>query len=290
LIIRQSSFNIKYNEQQQGVIMLDLSLFSLEGRVAIVTGAAGVRGIGRATALALAGAGADVVVADINLNGADFDLEGTAAEVRKLGRRSIAVRVDISDENSVNSLMNKAVQEFGKIDIQVNNAAVGAMMPTPDIPREQWDKMMNINVRGCHNCCLAAGKVMMQQKKGAIVNISSISGIKYTPNQYAYGVSKAGIRYITTWLGRELVQHGIRVNCIAPGMVETDINDHDIAQVIKFERSAMKAPPPNIPGFRPPFGRICQPADIANVALFLVSDASGYVSGQTIVVDGGTSN
>jgi NAD(P)-dependent dehydrogenase (short-subunit alcohol dehydrogenase family) len=269
---------------------LDLSLFSLEGRAAIVTGAAGIRGIGRSTAVALARAGADVVVADINLTGGDFDLEGTAAEVRKQGRKSVAARVDISDENSVNSLMNKAVQEFGKIDIVINNAAVGAMLLTPETPPEQWDKMMNINVRGCHNCCLAASKVMMQQKQGAIVNISSISGIRYTPNQYAYGISKSGIRFITTWLGRELVQYGIRVNGIAPGMVETDMNNHDIAQVIKFERSAMKKPPAGMPGFHPPFGRICQPSDIANVALFLVSDASGYISGQTIVVDGGVSN
>ena len=271
---------------------MDLSVFSLEGRIAIVTGAASIRGIGRATALALAKAGADVVVADINLSGGDYDLEGTAAEIVKLGRRSRAIKTDIADETQVIDLINQTVREFHGLDIMVNNAAVGALYPTPDISRDIWDKMMNINMRGCHNCCLAASKVMKERGKGAIINIGSVSGLKYTANQYAYGLSKAGIRFITHWLGKDLVQHNIRVNGIAPGMVDTDINRHDLAGIVKEDHTgkAKMEQRSGLPPFFPPFGRICQPADVANVALFLASDAAAYIAGQVIVVDGGMSN
>jgi NAD(P)-dependent dehydrogenase (short-subunit alcohol dehydrogenase family) len=263
--------------------------FSLQGKTAIVTGAAGAMGIGRATALTLAAAGADVVVADVNLQGLDFDLEGTAAAVRKLGRRSMAVKVDISDEKDVANLMEKTVAGFGTIDIMVNNAGVGAMLPSIEIDRAYWDKMMDINVRGCHFCCVAAGRVMKEKKKGSIINITSISGIKPSPNQYVYGISKAANRFITTWLAKDFIPYNVRVNGIAPGMVETQINAHDIAQQIRFDHSGGASPrrPLNSGAF--PQGRICQPQDIANVALFLSADASVYVSGQVIVVDGGVS-
>jgi 3-oxoacyl-[acyl-carrier protein] reductase len=271
---------------------MDLSVFSLEGKKAIVTGAAGARGIGRATALAMARAGADVAVADIHLSGEDFDLEGTADLVRQLGRQSMALKVDIADQDSVNGMIKQVVDQFGKLDILVNNAAVGAMMPYLEVTQSQWDKMMETNVRGCHNCCQAAARVMIGQKRGNIINVSSTSGFKYTPNQYAYGVSKAGIKQITTWLSKELVKYNIRVNCVAPGMVETDINKHDLEGKIKthFPGQAGAAAGPGMPpGLVLPFGRVCQPADVANVILFLASEASGYISGQTIVVDGGMS-
>jgi len=263
--------------------------FSLQGKTAIVTGAAGAKGIGRAIALTLASAGADVVAADVNLQGQDFDLEGTAEAVRKLGRRSTAIKVDISNEKDVDNLMEKTVREFGTIDIMVNNAGVGAMLPSIEIDRVYWDKMMDINVRGCHFCCLAAGRVMKDKKKGSIINITSISGIKPSQNQYVYGISKAANRFITTWLAKDFIPYNVRVNGIAPGMVETQINAHDIAQQIRFDHSGGASPrrPLNSGAF--PQGRICQPQDIANVALFLSADASVYVSGQVIVVDGGVS-
>jgi 3-oxoacyl-[acyl-carrier protein] reductase len=268
------------------------SIFSLEGRTALVTGAAGARGIGRATALALARAGADVVVADIHLRGDDFDLEGSADLVRQCGRRALGLPVDIADRQSVDDLFQKAVAEFGGLDILVNNAALGAMAAYSEVTREQWDRTMETNLRGCHNCCQAASKIMIGQKRGNIINISSTSGFRYTPNQYAYGVSKAGILQITRWLSKELVAHHIRVNCVAPGMVETDINQHDIAGKIKtaFPRPPGAAGGPSgPPGLVLPFGRICQPEDIANAVLFLACDASAYISGQVIVVDGGMS-
>jgi NAD(P)-dependent dehydrogenase (short-subunit alcohol dehydrogenase family) len=273
---------------------MDLGSFSLNGKTAIVTGAASAKGIGRAIALKLAGAGADVAVCDVNVEGQDFNLAGTAEEIRKLGRRSLALKTDISDEKDVDSLIEKVVREFGTVDIMVNNAGVGAMLPTIEINRAQWDKMMDINVRGCHFCCLAVSRVMKEKKRGSIINISSISGIKYAPNQYVYGISKAGNRFITTWLARDFIPYNIRVNGIAPGMVETEINAHDIARQIRFDHTGKAAagrPPTSgrFAGVTFPQGRVCQPEDIANVALFLASDASAYVSGQVIVVDGGVS-
>jgi NAD(P)-dependent dehydrogenase (short-subunit alcohol dehydrogenase family) len=262
--------------------------FSLEGKTAIVTGAASAKGIGRAVALTLAGAGANVVVADVNLEGQDFDLEGTAEAVRQLVRRSLALKVDISHENEVDNLIGKTVGEFGAVDIMVNNAGVGAMLPSVEIDRAHWDKMMDVNVRGCHFCCVAAGRIMKEKKRGSIINITSISGIKCSPNQYVYGISKAANRFLTTWLAKDLIPYNIRVNGIAPGMVETQINAHDIAQQIKFDHSGGPAKRPLSGGVFPQ-GRVCQPQDIANVVLFLASDASVYISGQVIVVDGGVS-
>ena len=262
--------------------------FSLEGKVAIVTGAAGAKGIGRAIALTLAGAGADVVVADVHMTGQDYNLEDTAGAVRKLGRRSLALEVDISDEKDVNNLIDRTVSEFGTVDIMVNNAGVGAMIKSPEIERAYWDRMMDVNVRGCHFCCLAAGRIMKEKKKGSIINISSISGMKYTPNQYVYGISKAANRFITLWLAKEFIPYNIRVNCVAPGMVETEINAHDLALQIKVDKSGKNGPLRPFGGTFPQ-GRVCQPQDVANVALFLASDASAYVSGQVIVVDGGVS-
>jgi NAD(P)-dependent dehydrogenase (short-subunit alcohol dehydrogenase family) len=265
-----------------------VNAFLLKGKKAVVTGAASIKGIGRAIALTLAEAGADVVVADVHLMGNDYDLKGTADAISKIGRRSLALKVDISDEKDVNKLIDKTVDEFGTIDIMVNNAGVGAMMESPEINRAYWDKMMEVNVRGCHFCCLTAGRIMKEKQKGSIINIGSISGIKYTKNQYVYGISKAANRFITTALAKDFLPYNIRVNCIAPGMVETEINAHDLARQVTLDQSGKTGNKMSRGGMFPQ-GRICQPQDIANVALFLASDASAYVSGQIIVVDGGVS-
>jgi NAD(P)-dependent dehydrogenase (short-subunit alcohol dehydrogenase family) len=260
--------------------------FSLEGKVAIVTGAAGTRGIGRAIAVTLADAGANIAVCDVNLSGRDYDLEGTAEAVRKSGRRCISGKVDMTNESEIEAFIKKVVREFGSLDIMVNNAGVGALTPSIEVDRALWDKVMNINTRGCHNGCFAASQLMKEQGRGSIINISSTSGLKWLRTQYVYGVSKAGIIQITKWLGKELAQYNIRVNSIAPGGVATDINSHDIGGFdIKMDHSSM--PADNKSGT--PTRKIAQPADIAGVALFLASDLSGHVTGQTIVVDGGAS-
>jgi NAD(P)-dependent dehydrogenase (short-subunit alcohol dehydrogenase family) len=271
---------------------MSLSSFDLRDRVAVVTGAAGKRGIGRATALTLAEAGADVVVCDINVTGADFDLEGTAEAVRKFGRRSKAIRMDISDQKDVNDSIESIVKEFGSIDIMVNNAAAAGMMPWTEVKQSHWEKLFNTNVIGCHNCCCAVSRIMMENKKGSIVNISSTTGVAPVPPFYAYGVSKAAVNQITITLASELARYNIRVNGVAPGMIATDISTHDFVNPGSFEsrkkilgrslnddndmnRSASEGL------------RIGSPDDIANAVLFLASDASKFVSGRIIIVDGG---
>ncbi len=262
------------------------SSFTLEGKVAIVTGAAGTRGIGRAIALTLAGAGADVAVCDVNLSGQDYDMEGTVEAVRKLGRRCLSGKVDISNESELEAFVKRVVREFGALDIMVNNAGVGALTPSIEVDFTLWNKVMTINARGCHNGCIAASRVMKERGGGSIINISSTSGIKALRSQYVYGVSKAAIIQITRWLGFDLGQYNIRVNSIAPGGVATDINSHDISGFnIKLDHSAK--PAENKPGGQP--RKIAQPDDIAGVALFLASDLSRYVTGQTIIVDAGSS-
>jgi NAD(P)-dependent dehydrogenase (short-subunit alcohol dehydrogenase family) len=254
--------------------------FSLEGKTAIVTGAAGVRGIGRAIALALAEAGADVAVCDISVSGKDFDLEGTAEEVRKLGRRSLAVKADISDEEQVDSLVDTVTGEFGKIDIMVNNAAAGATVTWQDVTRAQWERLLHTNIIGCHNCCRAAGRVMIQQKRGSIINISSSTGSQAAPIFYAYGVSKAGINQITRALAPELSPHGVRINAVAPGAIETDISSHDIVNPIPADDRFG-------PGQGTPPG-VGKPSGIADIVLFLASDASRYLTGQVLLATGET--
>lgn len=257
---------------------MGLSAFSLEGKKAVVTGAAGARGIGRAVALTLAEAGADVAVCDITVSGKDFDLEGTAGAVTSLGRKSMAVKTDITDEKDVQNLIDKVAAEFGAIDIMVNNAAAGATVTSQDVTRSQWERLLHTNIIGCHNCCKAVSRVMREQKRGSIINMSSSTGSQAAPIFYAYGVSKAGINQITLTLAQELIRDGVRVNAVAPGAVETDISSHDIVNPIPA--SERFGPSGNVPP------GVAQPEGIADIVLFLASDASRYVNGQILYATG----
>jgi len=261
---------------------------SLEGRVAIVTGAGGKRGIGRATALTFAEAGADVAVCDINVSGETFDLEGTAEEIRKLGRRTLAVQTDVSKESDVDNLVDKVVKEFGTIDVLANVVGISIHVPFMDTTREQYDKAMDVNLRSQFICCQKVGKVMMEHKRGNIINWISLSAYK-TGRAYVYGMAKIGATALTAWVAKEMAEYNIRVNGIAPGLVRTDLGPHGI-HTVRFA-------PPTQEGNRPftmddmgknlPLGRICEPQEIADVALFLASDASRMITGQIIIVDGG---
>lgn len=256
---------------------------SLEGRVAIVTGAGGIRGIGRATALTFAEAGADVAVCDINVKGETFDLKGTAEEIRKMGRRSLAVQTDVTKESDVANLVAKVVKELGTIDILANNAGISIHVPFRETTREIWDKAMDANLRSQFICCQEVSKVMIEQKRGSIINWISLSAYK-VGMAYAYGIAKIGATALTAWVARELAQYNIRVNGIAPGLVRTDLGPHGIHTVPRpndrpFSYDDM--------GRMIPLGRVAEPQDIADVALFLASDKSRMITGQIIIVDGG---
>jgi len=262
-------------------IPISLPSLSLEGKVAIVTG--GGTGIGRAIALDFAKAGADVVVASRTL----ANLEKVAEEIRALGRHSLAVQTDISKKADVENLVQRTIDKFSVIDILVNNAGIGNIggKNTPwliDLPEAYWDLMIDINLKGCYLCCQAVGKRMVEQKKGNIINIASRAAFRGQGEVLLYSISKAGEVRLTGGLAQDLGPYNIRVNCIAPGAVKT------VAGVMLTEEEHVSYRSSEMAA-RIPLGRTGEPIDIASVALFLASDISNYITGQTIIVDGGGS-
>jgi NAD(P)-dependent dehydrogenase (short-subunit alcohol dehydrogenase family) len=246
----------------------------LEGRAAIVTG--GRRGIGRAVALALAGAGADVLVCDIVAD--DGGLDGVAKEIRQAGRSALAVKADVSRASEVEEMASRAVSAFGRVDILANCA--GTWRPGPTLlecGEDDWDSVIDVNPKGTFLCCRAVGRLMAGRKSGSIVNLSSQVGINPGVRGGAYSVSKAGIIMLTRQLALELAGDGIRVNAIAPGIVRTDFNRSLWEAPEDGERLAKAVP----------LGRLAEPEDIGRAALFLASDASSYITGAVLTVDGG---
>jgi NAD(P)-dependent dehydrogenase (short-subunit alcohol dehydrogenase family) len=245
---------------------------SLEGKVAVVTG--GSRGIGRSIAIGFAEAGADVVVASRNPD----DLEKVVREIEAVGRRALAVPANVSVKAEVDDMVQKAVAGFGTIDILVNNAAMNIMRPLVELREDGWDKVMNVCLKGYFLCSQAVAKVMVEKRSGNIVNIASTGAAKAAVGLGAYGIAKAGVVMLTQLLAVELAGYGVRVNAIGPSLVRTKFSEPMWANP-----DALKALEATIP-----LGRIAEPEDIMSVALFLVSDASKYVTGQTLYVDGGT--
>jgi NAD(P)-dependent dehydrogenase (short-subunit alcohol dehydrogenase family) len=247
---------------------------SLAGKIAVVTGAR--RGIGRATALALAGAGADMVISDV-VSG-DGLLDGVAAEIKKISRRCLALKVDIAQKADVDMMVNQAVKTFGKIDILANIA--GVWIPEQnlvDTTEENWDTVIDVNLKGTWYCCKAAAPIMAEKGGGNIVNLSSQVGLNPGKGGGAYSISKAGIIMMTRQLALELADKHIRVNAIAPGIVKTDFNKN----IWKDAENARKL------GGMVPLGRLAEPEDIARAVLFLAGDESSYVTGTVMPVDGG---
>ena len=246
----------------------------LEGKVALVTGAR--RGIGRSIALALASAGADIALGDVVTN--DNKLVEAAKEIEQLGCRSVAVQVDISSKAAVENMVNQTILKLEKIDIQVNCAGVWIPGQTLlECPEENWDKVIDTNLKGTYLCCQAAGKVMVKQNSGSIVNLSSEVGLTPGVGAGAYSISKAGIIMLTKQLALELAKYHIRVNALAPGVVKTDFNAQFWKDPKVESRSAKMVP----------LGRLAEPEDIAEAVLFLVSDAAGYITGEILSVNGG---
>jgi len=244
---------------------------SLEGQVAIITG--GGTGIGRGIALEFAKAGADVVVAGRRLS----VLEKVCEEVTALGRRSLAVQTDISRKTDVDNMVQRVVDEFGVIDILVNNAGTIVRASLLEHSEEDWDAVLDTNLKGYYLCSQAVGRRMVGQKKGNIINVASIMGVKAAPGKVSYSVSKAGVVMLTRVLALELAHYNIRVNTIAPGWVKTELNKVQWSDPETYKRITEPIP----------MGRWAELSEIASVALFLASDASSYMTGHTIVVDGG---
>jgi len=249
------------------------SLFSLADKVAIVTGAG--RGIGRGIALGLAQAGADIVIADLLAT----EAEKTAAEIRTLGRKSLAVLADVRSDEQIANMVKRTLDEFYRIDILVNNVGVfGRQTPTLKVTGEDWESLLQANLKGAFLCCKAVAEAMIRQEKGSIINISSLGGILPPLGFTAYNAAKAGVINMTQSLAVEWGPQHIRVNCIAPGWIETPFNSPLGFLQAPFVVSALKRVPLQRPG---------KPEDIAGAAIYLASDAADYVTGLTIIVDGG---
>ena len=251
----------------------------LSGQVAIVTGAG--RGIGRATALELAQMGADIVVAELG-EGA----EHTAAEVKGLGRRVSVVRTDVTSRNDLKTMAERARAEFGRIDILVNNAGIYRAALPLDVTEEHWDAIMNVNAKAVFFASQAVLPAMIAQKRGAIVSLASMAGKVGSRNNLPYNASKAAVVSMTKSLALAHAADGIRVNCVCPGFVETDM----WISVAREQSKLMGLTPEEFTRQRAsqvPLGRMERPEDVAHVIGFLVSSKSGYMTGQALSVDGG---
>ena len=250
-----------------------LAKFSLEGKVALVTGAS--RGIGRAIALAFADAGADVAISSRKLP----DLEAVAEEIKTKGRKSMALASHIAKIEDSQTLVAKVKSEWGRIDILVNNAGTNPYYgPLLDAEEWAWDVTMNVNLKGPFLLGQLVAKVMREQGGGSIINIASIAGI--IPSEMnIYSVTKAGLIMLTKVMAKEWGQYKIRVNAIAPGVVKTRLSEALWKEPAKGEEAARSKA----------LGYIGLPEDIAGAALFLASDASSYLTGETILMDGGES-
>jgi len=252
----------------------------LSGQVAIVTGAG--RGIGRATALELATMGADIVVAELDRDGA----ERTAAEVKGLGRRVSVVRTDVTSRTDLTAMADRARAEFGHIDILVNNAGIYRAALPLDVTEEHWDAIMNVNARAVFFASLAVLPTMIAHKRGVIVSLASMAGKVGSKNNLPYNASKAAVVSMTKSLALAHAADGIRVNCVCPGFVETDM----WTAVARDQSKLMGMTAEEFTRQRAstvPLGRMERPEDVANVIGFLVSSKSGYMTGQALSVDGG---
>jgi 3-oxoacyl-[acyl-carrier protein] reductase len=243
------------------------------GKVAIVTG--GGTGIGFATALQFARLGAAVVIASRTAD----ELERSAQRIRdESGSRCLAVPTDVKDEDAVIALVQRTVDEFGRVDVMINNAGGTRMGPLETIPTRGWDSIYDLNVRSAYFCTREAGKYMMAQKSGAIVNISSNAGITGVKGGAHYSSAKAALQMFTTVTAAEWGKHGIRANCVAAGMIASP-RAAEAWKAAGLDSANM--------GKAIPLGRPGTPDEIANMIVFFASDAASYITGQTVAVNGG---
>jgi NAD(P)-dependent dehydrogenase (short-subunit alcohol dehydrogenase family) len=244
---------------------------TLRDRVAVVTGAS--QGIGRAIARELARVGADVVVCSRRLPA----LKPVADEVRAAGRRALAVECDVTDAGQVDNVVAQTLSTFGRLDLLVNNAGYRIRAPLEDLPRAEWDAMVGVNLTGVFLFSQAVGRVMIRQQSGKIVNVTSVAGRNGVRGMAAYAAAKAGVTVLTQSLGAEWARHGIRVNAVAPGPVETE----GVLEVWKTPAMIAQA------AREVPLGRLGRPEEIAWAVVFVASDQANFMTGETLYVSGG---
>lgn len=245
----------------------------LDNRVAVITGSS--RGLGKQIALTFASEGADIVLGDI------LDLEETAREIDRMGKKAVAVQTDITIKSQVQNLIAAALNRFNKLDILVNNAGVTRAGHFFKINKEDWDIVTNINLKGAFLCAQAAAVNMIERRSGKIINIASVAGNNVViPSQTIYAATKCGLIQMTRVWACELGEYGINVNAIAPGTVLTELTYTQSTQE-KVERGLRQTCE------KVSLGRVGKIQDIANIALFLAADESSYINGQVITADGG---
>lgn len=242
----------------------------LEGKVALVTGAA--KGIGKAIALALAADGAAVIV---NYNGSKDRAEQTVEGIKALGADAMAYQCNVADTKAVDDMIKEIIRIYGRLDILVNNAGITRDNLIMKMTEEDFDAVINANLKGCFNTIKAVSRQMLKQRSGRIINITSVSGILGNAGQANYAASKAGIIGLTKTMARELASRGITVNAVAPGFVDTDMTQ-TLSDSIKAAATAQI-----------PLGHFGRPEDIASMAAYLASEKASYITGQIISVDGG---
>lgn len=242
----------------------------LEGKVALVTGAS--RGIGRSIALGLAAAGADVMV---NYSGSEQAAEEVAALIRDMGRKAEKIRANVGTAAEVEQMVKATLEKMGKIDILVNNAGITKDNLIMRMKEEEFDQVIETNLKGVFNCIKAVTRPMMKQRSGTIINITSVVGVTGNPGQANYVAAKAGVIGLTKTAAKELATRNITVNAVAPGFIATEMTD-------KLPEEARESIMKQIP-----FGRMGRPEEIAKVVVFLASDSAAYMTGQTLHVDGG---
>ncbi len=257
---------------------MGLADFSLEGKKAVVVG--GRKGLGKAYALTFAEAGADVAIADVEV--ADGMLDSVVEQIQKYGRRGLAVQTDISKKADIDALIEKVMAEFGTIDIWVNVAVRYHRVDLLELEEDDWDMLTDINLKGYWLACQAVAPIMIERKKGSIINMTSQAGLRpFTGRHANYCITKAGTVMLTKQLALSLAKHNVRVNAIALSQVKPDPMPTDpeaLERTTKFLDYMSSVIP---------LGRNAEPQEIANGALYLASDASSFVTGHILVIDGG---
>ncbi|MFA4993291.1 MAG: 3-oxoacyl-[acyl-carrier-protein] reductase [Candidatus Omnitrophota bacterium] len=241
----------------------------LKDKVALVTG--GARGIGQAIALTFAREGADIVVADVNLEIA----QKTVLEIEALGRKALALEMDVTNYEKVEEGVNKILDKMGKVDILVNNAGITKDNLLLRMSQADWDAVINVNLKGTFNCIKAVSRPMIKQRSGRIISIASIIGLMGNPGQANYAASKAGIIALTKTVAKELASRNVNANAVAPGFIQTEMTAKLPEDIKKKMLEAI------------PLAKLGTPQDVANTCLFLASDESSYITGQVITIDGG---